>query len=56
MESDIVDECFKLGLKYKDIVRVLGEHSGTTISERHLKRLLKRRGLHRRGNDVIEGY
>ncbi|XP_038133904.1 uncharacterized protein LOC119778637 [Cyprinodon tularosa] len=39
---------FSIGLTYKDIKSVLGCRHGFDISERHLKRLLRARGLSRR--------
>lgn len=39
-----------MGLKYGDIVKALAVYQDRTISERHVKRLLKRMGLSRRKN------
>ncbi|XP_074525951.1 uncharacterized protein LOC141790170 [Halichoeres trimaculatus] len=43
-----IDFYFEIGLKYKDIKTILESRHGCQISERHLKRVLKARGLFRR--------
>ena len=58
MEPDciccVIQVYFEMGLKYKDIVHSLAVYQGIVISERHLKRILKARGLTRRSgyNDI----
>ena len=44
---------FAFGMYYKDIVQVLGVDHGITIGLRHLKRILKSRGLGRRQYDDV---
>ncbi len=39
---------FQMGLKYRDIVLALARYNGICISERHLKRTLRKLGLFRR--------
>lgn len=43
-----IDFYFDLGLKYSDIVSVIAHRHGVTMSERHLKRILRKRGHTRR--------
>ncbi|CAJ1057724.1 uncharacterized protein LOC110369479 [Xyrichtys novacula] len=43
-----IDFYFSIGLTYKDIKSVLARRHGFDISERHLKRILRARGLSRR--------
>jgi hypothetical protein len=45
-----IEELFHAGLKYKDIFTVLACRHGHTVSERHLKRILKAKDLSRRKN------
>ena len=49
---------FDLGMEYKDIVILLSEQHGITITERHLKRVLVNLNLHRRRysdlSDVVQ--
>ena len=59
-ERDVfIERYFHLGLKYKEIILFLISVHGVEISIRQLKRILKQRGLVRRGNpssanDVLE--
>jgi hypothetical protein len=47
---EAVHRYFDLGMKYKDIVNVLYSRHCVSISERHLKRILKVQGCCRRTN------
>jgi hypothetical protein len=54
----LVEAYFHLGLGYPEIVAFLGLWHGIRLSLRHLKRILRRRGLRRRcahsdGNDIV---
>lgn len=44
----LIDFYFKLGLKYKDLTAVMASRHRVTLSERHLKRILRERGHARR--------
>lgn len=48
--EQFIEVYFELGLKYKDMQSVLSSRHGFDISERHLKRILRERGLFRRKN------
>ncbi len=46
--EQFIEFYFELGLKYKDIRSVLNTRHGFDVSERHLKRILRKKGLSRR--------
>ena len=46
--TQFIDFYFRIGLTYKDIKSILARRHGFDISERHLKRILRARGLSRR--------
>ncbi|XDV31020.1 hypothetical protein PO909_033797 [Leuciscus waleckii] len=48
--EQFIEVYFELGLKYKEMQAVLSSRHGFYISERHLKRILRERGLFRRKN------
>ena len=48
--DDLIEEYFKLGFAYAEILLLLHCRHGKNISIRHLKRILKAKGLKRRRN------
>lgn len=57
--DELIERYFHLGFRYKEIILFLISCHGIEISERHLKRILRQRGLGRRtnpssANDVFE--
>lgn len=57
--DELIERYFQLGFSYKEIILFLISLHGIEISERHLKRILRQRGLGRRthpssANDVFE--
>ena len=52
--DDLIEEYFKLGFAYTEILLLLHCRHGTKISIRHLKRILKAKGLKRRCNQDNE--
>ena len=50
--GELVEHYFKLGLNYSEILGFLLAIHGVTFCSRQLRRILKRRGLHRRGTHI----
>ncbi len=51
--EQFIEFYFELGLKYKEIRAVLSTRHGFYVSERHLKRILREKGLSRRKSSSV---
>lgn len=51
--NSLISQYYQSGLKYKDIVRILMNHHGISISLRQVKRVLRQLGLSRRTYSCI---